>query len=183
MLARFPLIAEGAATNPIVAQVYAEIRHELGFGIVPNIFCSMAYRPAFLRSMWDTFRSTILQGRLPRTLKEMIGVLISQANASEYAMRVHMHGLSAMGMSDEVLQALVRDYASCPLPERDKRVLRFGLLCATDPLSITDADLADLRAQDLADEEIFEIVATAALFCSINAYTDSAAVPIDSLGG
>jgi alkylhydroperoxidase family enzyme len=81
-----------------------------------------------------------------------------------------------------VLQALVRDYATCPLPEREKQVLRFGLLCATDPLSITDADYAALRGHDLNDEEIFEIVATAALFSSINSYTDSAGVPIDQLG-
>ncbi len=60
-------------------------------------------------------------------------------------------------------------------------MLRFGLLCATDPLSLTDADYSALRAHDLNDDEIFEIVATAALFASINAYTDSANVPIDQL--
>ena len=97
-------------------------------------------------------------------------------------MRVHLHGLSALGISEEVLQALVRDYSTCPLPEREKQVLRFGLLCATDPLSLTEADYAELRAHDLSDEEIFEVVATAGLFASINAYTDSAAVPIEQLG-
>ena len=181
-MSRFPLISEADIRDPQAAQVYAEIRQELGFGIVPNIFKSMATRPSLLRSNWDMFRATILQGYLPRTLKEMVGVLISQMNGSEYAMRVHMHGLSALGMSEEVLQALVRDYSTCPLPEREKQVLRFGLLCATDPLSITDADYAALRGHDLNDEEIFEIVATAALFSSINAYTDSAGVPIDELG-
>ncbi|GAB4434449.1 MAG: carboxymuconolactone decarboxylase family protein [Chloroflexi bacterium OHK40] len=181
-MARFPLVAEDAVTDPIVAEVYAEIRRELGFGIVPNLFKSMAINPPLLRANWHKFRATVLTGRLPRTLKEMVGVLISQANASEYALRVHLHGLSAMGMSDHVLQDLVRDYANCPLPEREKQILRFGLLCATDPLQITDADFDALRAHDLSDEEIFEVVATADLFASVNAYTDAIGLEIDSLG-
>jgi uncharacterized peroxidase-related enzyme len=180
-MSRFPLVGEENARDPRLAQIYAEIKQELGFGIVPNIFKSMAIRPDLLRVHWDKFRATVLHGHLPRTLKEMIGVLISQANGSMYALRVHMHGLSALGMSDEVLRALVSDFENCPLPEREKAVLRFGLLAGTDPLRLSDADYAALRAHDLSDEEIFEIVATADLFASVNAYTDTAAVPIDSL--
>jgi uncharacterized peroxidase-related enzyme len=172
----FPLVAESDARDPQVAAVYDEIRRELGFGMVPNIFKSMAIRPTILRAHWDKFRATILHGHLPRTLKEMIGVLISQHNGSEYAMR------SAMGMSDVVLQALIRDFENCPLPDREKAILRFGLLAATDPLRLTDADYAALASHDLTPEEIFEIIATADLFSSVNAYTDSARVPIDALG-
>ena len=178
---RFPLIAEDAATDPLLVQIYAEIRQELGFGMVPNIFKAMAIRPTLLQTQWNAFRAIILQGHLPRTIKEMVGVLISQANGSEYAMRVHLHGLSALGMSQEVLQALVQDYASCPLPEREKAVLRFGLLAAADPLTLSDADYAILRSHDLSEAEIFEIVATAGLFSQINSFTDSAGVPIDQL--
>jgi uncharacterized peroxidase-related enzyme len=181
-MAYFPLVSEADARDPEVVRVYDEIRKELGFGIVPNIFKSMAIRPTLLRANWDKFRATILQGYLPRTLKEMVGILISQTNGSEYALRVHLHGLSAMGMSEEVLQALVRDYQNCPLPEREKAVLRFGLLAATDPLQIVAEDYERLRMHALSDEEIFEIVATADLFASINAYTDSAGVELDQLG-
>lgn len=181
-MARVPLIAEDAVSDPVAAAVYAEIRRELGFGIVPNLFKSMAGSPQILRANWDKFRATVLTGHLPRTLKEMVGVLISQANGSEYAMRVHLHGLSALGMSEHVLHALVSDYINCPLPEREKQILRFGLLCATDPLRIGDEDFATLRAYDLSDAEIFEIVATADLFASVNAYTDAIGLEIDTLG-
>lgn len=181
-MARFTLVNEEDAQDAIVTQVYDEIRQELGFGMVPNIFKSMAIRPTLLRANWDIFRATILQGYLPRTLKEMVGVLISQANGSEYAQRVHLHGLSAMGMSDELLQALLRDYQHCPLPEREKAILRFGLLAATDPLKISQADYDQLREHTLSEEEIFEVVATADLFTSINAYTDSIGLEVDQLG-
>lgn len=180
-MARFPLIQEEAATDPLLLQIYDEIRRELGFGMVPNLFKSMAVRPDLLQSHWAKFRATVLQGRLPRTLKEMIGVVISHANQSEYAMRVHLHGLSAMGVTDAVLSSLIHDREQCPLPEREKAILQFGLLAATDPLGLRDEDFAVLRQHDLSDAEIFEIIATADLFVSINTYTDSADVEIDQL--
>jgi uncharacterized peroxidase-related enzyme len=180
-MTRFTLIPDHDIADPTVAAVYAEIRRELGFGMVPNLFRSMAIKPAILQANWEKFRATILHGLLPRTLKEMVGVLISQANRSEYAMRVHLHGLSALGMSEAVLHALVADYMSCPLPEREKQILRFGLLVATDPLSISDDDYAQLRNLQLSDAEIFEIVATADLFSAVNAYTDAIDLELDSL--
>jgi uncharacterized peroxidase-related enzyme len=181
-MARFPLVAESDARDPVVAAVYEEIRQELGFGMVPNIFRSMAICPWILRAHWDKFRATILQGSLPRTTKEMVGVLISRANNSEYAYSVHLHGLSVLGVADQVLAQLAEDWQRCPLPEREKHILQFGLLAGTDPLSLTDADFGTLRAHDLTDAEIFEIIASADLFASVNVYTDSAGVEVDQLG-
>jgi hypothetical protein len=48
-------------------------------------------------------------------------------------------------------------------------------------IQLRDDDFAALRVQDLVDEEIFEVLATADLFMSISTYTDSVAVEIDQL--
>lgn len=168
-------------TNPKAKAVYDEITAELGFGIVPNIFKSMATNPDVLEANWKKFKSTMLMGSIPRTLKEMIGVAISQANNSQYALQVHLHGLSALGMSEEVLQTLVSDFDSCPLPARDKAVIRFGLLAATKPCEITEAQYEELTKLGLDKGEIFEIVATANLFTEVNQYTDSIKLEIDKL--
>jgi uncharacterized peroxidase-related enzyme len=180
-MARFPLTPDTDALPADVAAVYAEIRQELGFGMVPNLFQAMAVNPPYLRVQWELFRTTILRGQLPRTLKEMLGVLISQHNGSVYARAVHLHGLSALGMSDEVLQMLVTDYERCPLPDRDKDILRFGLQMATDPLGVTDAHYAQLHSHDLNDHEICEVIATAQLFTAVNIFTDGIDLEIDQL--
>src|SRR5579859_3018769 len=91
---RFPLIAPTDVFHPTVREVYTEIERELGFGIVPNIFRAMANDPATLRATWDLFRATVLQGSLPRIVKEMIGIVVSVSNNSEYALKVHLHSLS-----------------------------------------------------------------------------------------
>jgi uncharacterized peroxidase-related enzyme len=180
-MARVQIMEYDNLTEQKAKEVYEEIKAQLGFGIVPNLFKSMGSKPDFLETQWNHFRSTILQGSLPRTLKEMIGVAISQANDSQYALKVHLHGLSALGMSEEVLQTLVSDFEACPLPNREKAVIRFGLLAATDPHTLTDTHFEELRQQGLDDDEIFEIIATANLFTGVNQYTDTINLEIDAL--
>lgn len=180
-MSHFPIIEYETATDPKVKMVYDEIKSELGFGMVPNLFKSMATNPGFLEANWKKFRSIVLQGKLPRTLKEMIGVAISQANDSEYALRVHLHGLSALGISEDVLQMLVSDFANCPLPERQKAVISFGLRAATEPHHLTEVDYNYLSQLGLDKDEIFEIIATANLFTGVNQYTDAIALEIDQL--
>lgn len=180
-MSHFPIQEYDSLTSQSVKSIYDEIRAELGFGIVPNLFKSMAMRPEFLRASWNHFRSTVLEGGIPRTLKEMIGVAISQANQSEYALKVHLHGLSALGISEEVLNTLVTDFERCPLPEREKAVITFGLLAATQPQELSNAHYQNLRDLGLDDEEIFEIIATANVFTQVNQYTDAIALEVDSL--
>lgn len=180
-MARVSIVEYDALSDPKAKLIYDEIKAQLGFGIVPNLFKSMGSTPHFLETQWHHFQKTILEGSLPRTLKEMIGVAISQANDSQYALKVHLHGLSALGMSEEVLQMLVSDFEACPLPTREKAVIRFGLLAGTNPHALTDAHYDELRQQGLEDDEIFEIIATANLFTGVNQYTDTIALEIDAL--
>jgi uncharacterized peroxidase-related enzyme len=180
-MAHVSIVEHDALTSDKAKAVYDEIKAELGFGMVPNLFKSMAAHPDFLEANWKKFRGVILHGELPRTLKEMIGVAISQANNSEYALKVHLHGLSALGMSEEVLRTLVSDFEACPLPAREKAVIRFGLLAARQPHALTAESLAELRAHGLDDAEIFEIIATANLFTGVNQYTDAIKLEIDAL--
>lgn len=180
-MAHFSIQEYDQVTDAKVKVIYDEILTELGFGIIPNLFKSMAINPNVLEANWKKFRATILKGDVPRTLKEMLGVAISQANNSPYALNVHLHGLSSLGMSEEVLKLLVSDFDACPLPEREKAVIRFGLLAATQPHALTEASYQHLQSLGLDRAEIFEIIATADLFTSVNRYTDSIDLEIDSL--
>lgn len=180
-MSRFTLLEYSEISDERVKGIYDEISRELGFGMVPNLFKSMATSPVFLENQWRHFRATVLAGLLPRTLKEMIGVAISQANRSEYALHVHLHTLSSLGISEQVLHLLVSNFAQCPLPERQKLAIQFGMQAACDPQSLTDADFQALQAQGLTQAEIFELLATAHLFHGVNQYTDAIALEIDPL--
>lgn len=180
---RFPLIAPTDVFHPTVREVYTEIERELGFGIVPNIFRAMANDPATLRATWDLFRATVLQGTLPRIVKEMIGIVVSVSNNSEYALKVHLHSLSVQAVDQEVLAALASGSGKIAgVAPSVAAIIAFAHKVAYDgPQSIDDADVFALEKEDITQTELYEIFAAIRLFQYVNNFTDLAKVPVDAI--
>lgn len=176
------MVGPAAATDPVTVRVYAEIERELGFGIVPNVFQAMGSCPWFLEANWGAFRATVLHGSLPRLVKEMIGVVVSTANGSDYARLVHLHSLGLQGVADDVLEALSSGETSYPsLSPSIVAVLQFAQKAARTATSLTDADFASLTDAGLSADETFEVLATIQVFNAVNVFTDAAQVPIDAI--
>lgn len=168
--------------DPVVARVYKEIEAELGFGMVPNVFKAMAGMPPFLDASWAMFRGVVLEGRLPRVVKEMIGIVVSFVHNSAYARDVHLHSLTVQGIDKDVLGVLARgDTPSRGMPPAHAAVLAFARIAASSPTGIPDASREALVRAGLDGEEILEVTATISLFSAINAFTDTAKVQLDSL--
>ena len=182
MQSLFPLIDPVTATDPLAQQTFRDIEQQLGFGIVPNIFRSMGTQPALLAANWEKFKATILQGRLPRNVKEMIGVVVSTINRSEYATQVHLHSLSIQGVEKLWLQQLAsEDFNDGGLPDTITAMVAFARQAARDPHGLHPDDYAALGEAGLSTDEIYELIVTIDLFQSINSYTDLLGVPLDQL--
>lgn len=181
-MSRFPLLGPYEVTNPITQRVYGEIERELGFGIVPNVFRAMASNPPFLEANWNAFRGTVLQGSLPRLLKEMIGVVVSAVHGSEYARLVHLHSLGVQGVGEDVLRALSAGSVEAErLSPATTAALRFAKHAAEEPAQLTDPDFASLSEAGLSQADVFEVIATIQLFTAVNLFTDLANVEVDQV--
>ncbi len=180
---RVALIDPATATDPVVRAVYNEIEQDLGFGIVPNVFRALGSQPAILRAVWDLFRATILEGQLPRTVKEMIAVVVSAVNESEYALRVHLHSLGVQGVTEGVLAALEAGNVTMPgiAPSITALVGLARKAMLEGPRAITDADITMVEATGVTRAELAEVFATIDLFRYVNSFTDLACVPIDAI--
>jgi len=180
---RFPLSDPRTITNPIVRAVYAEIESELGFGIVPNIFRAMSSQPAILRTTWDLFRATVLQGALPRIVKEMIGIVVSVSNHSEYALKVHLHSLSVQDVDSEILTALASGGSEVPgVSPSIAAIIKFAHKAAYQgPGAISDADVLTLLSTGITQAELYEVFASIHLFQYVNNFTDLVQVPVDAI--
>lgn len=162
----------------LVQQTLEQIEQELGAGMVPRIFLLLKSQPMMLVHLWGQFRATILQGYLPRVLKEMIGLAVAVATHCEYVKRVHLHSLSLQGTDREALDAVSRgDYSAEEIGTIARNALRFAALAtasraAYGSLKGSSVNWQDLRQQTeealeatgLEPEEKFELVATVALF-------------------
>lgn len=169
-------------SDPVARRVFDEIERELGFGIVPNVFRAMAENPAVLEANWQLFRSTVLTGRLPRMLKEMVGVVVSCVHDSSYARLVHLHSLGVQGVSSEALSALAEGAVEVnELSPTNVAVLRFAQRVARNPAGLSAAEFQTLRDAGLDGAEVLEVLATVQVFTAVNLFTDAASVPIDAI--
>lgn len=178
----FPLVAPEDLTDPLARDVYAEIERELGFGIVPNVFRAMASNPEVLAANWRLFRAVVLNGRLPRMLKEMVGVVVSVVHQSDYARLVHLHSLGVQGVSPEALAALANGQLDVPeLSPSTLAVLRFAWKATSQPASLTPSDYAALAEAGLDQADTLEVLGAIQLFSAVNLFTDTASVPVDAI--
>ena len=156
-----------------------EIVAELGLGLVPNAFAWASEVPEVQTALWKAFRHVILRGTLPRTVKEMMGVVASRRAGSEYAARVHLHALMLQGVEEPLLRALERGEVPEGLPPKVAALLHFAHSAAPHPHD--PALLAPLREAGLTEAEVKEAVATLGLFRMVNAWTDLLAIPVDAV--
>jgi len=173
-MARYYLVQSEQAPEE-VRTVYAEIQRE--FGRVPTFFQSMALSPSILKGMWEKVRGTLIEGQVPRTIKEMIIVAVSSANNCLYCQEMHSALLGAMGINGTTLAALIHDLNAVELPARLKLAVFFGVRAATDPASLTNDDFNHLAEAGFSQAEILELVAVADLAASLNTYADAIALP------
>lgn len=177
-MSRFPMVDEDKATEEI-KDIYESIRRDLGFGFVPNLFKSMALSPPVLRGNWEKMKFTFLAGIVPRTLKEMICVVVSTAKNSEYCIKIHIHSLRTLGLDDKVCQGLTGNLEDLQVPARTKIILKFALKVASKPDEVRDSDIEELKGEGLTEEEILEILSTTNLSTLLNDYVQLVKVDLD----
>ncbi len=70
--------------DPMVGQVYGEIKAKMGIPFIPNIFKALAHQPAMLQAKWECYKAIMLTGRLRRQTKELIAIAVSAVNGCFY---------------------------------------------------------------------------------------------------
>ena len=67
---------------------------------------------------------------------------------------------------------MARDYSQAALPQADRAMLDFAVRLTRAPSSMTEADVAALRAQGFSDTAIHDVVQVTALFNFYNRLAD-----------
>lgn len=79
----------------------------------------------------------------------------------------------APGGDDAVVQAVLADYKTAPIPEKLRAMLGFLEKLTLRPAEVGPADISPLRAAGLTDEDIEDAIHVCAMFNLINRVADS----------
>lgn len=158
--------------------VIHEIRCTLGR--VPNMFLAYAHYPPLLRANWNKVQAVMLEGGLPRKVKEIIACLISQDNDCSYCLTAHVAALRRCGVDNDEFARICSDVDQAALLPKERALIRLARRANLVPHEIIDAEFSLVREAGASDAEIVEALGVVELFVGMNRFVDSLQVDLDT---
>jgi uncharacterized peroxidase-related enzyme len=124
------------------------------------------------------------RNKLPLWFLETIGVQVSMLNKCSYCVRHHSAGLKRIladepGRFEAIAAELKRDEQGTLFTIAERAALAYVRKLTTDPGTIADEDIENMRAAGLKDGEILEINQVAAYFAYANRTVTGLGVSIE----
>ena len=174
-ISRFP-VPELAELPDDVRERIEAVHEKAGF--IPNIFLALAWRPEEFRAFF-AYHDALMEKDtgLTKAEREMIVVATSALNHCQYC--VIAHGALVRIYSKQPLLAdqVAVNYLKADLNPRQRAMLDFAVVVATDSHEVGDEDYAMLRAEGFDDDEIWDIGAITAFFALSNRLANFAGMP------
>ncbi|NJP97665.1 alkylhydroperoxidase [Nonomuraea sp. FMUSA5-5] len=128
-------------------------------GGVGEMVATMAHSPALLEGYLSLSRA-MKRVKLPRALSEKISLAVQEWIGCGTCLQAHIEAARAAGLSEADI-ALARQGTSTDA--REAALIAVAVRVLVEPSTITDADVADLRAHGWSDRIIAELVGVVTL--------------------
>ncbi len=148
------------------------------FGYVPNWAQAFSLRPG-VRDGWAALLTSI-QSNLPVRTYQLATLAAARALRSSYCSLAHGSVLAEKVFDAGAVTAIVTDAPEAPLEPRERAMMAFVEKVVRNADRVSSADIEVLRSHGFQDEEIFDVVATAAARCFFSTLLDALGVQADS---
>ncbi|MEO3886696.1 carboxymuconolactone decarboxylase family protein [Nonomuraea sp. B5E05] len=128
-------------------------------GEVGDMVATMAHSPALLQGYLD-FSRAMKRVKIPRPLSEKISLAVQEWIGCAMCLSAHTEAAQAAGLSEADI-AMARQGTSTDA--REAALIALAVRVLAEPSSITDEDMAELRALGWNDRVIAEIVGLVSL--------------------
>ncbi len=141
-----------------------EVQEKAGF--VPQVFLSLARRPAEWRAFFAYHDALMLRedSGLTKGEREMIVTTTSAANHCLYCVIAHGAILRIYEKKPLVADQVAINYRKADITERQRAMLEFAMKTCLNSHEINDADFSALHVHGFSDEDIWDIASITAFF-------------------
>jgi uncharacterized peroxidase-related enzyme len=162
-MSRYPAPDLNQLPDDIKAKVL-EVQEKAGF--IPNVFLSLARRPAEWRAFFSYHDALMLKedGSLTKGEREMIVTTTSAANQCLYCVVAHGAILRIYEKKPLVADQVAVNYRKADITPRQKAMLDFAMKVCLRSHEVNDDDFAPLHAHGFSDEDIWDIASITAFF-------------------
>ena len=166
-ISRFPVPELKDLPDDMRARIL-EVQEKAGF--VPNVFLTLAHRPAEWRAFMAYHDALLLKdtGTLTKGEREMIIVATSAANQCLYCVVAHGAILRIYEKKPLLADQVAVNYRKADITHRQRTMLDFAMKVSLESHTLSEADFAPLRAAGFTDEDAWDIASIAAFFSMSN---------------
>src|SRR6516164_3309659 len=90
-------------SNPIVREVFADIKETKKINFVPNIWRALATHPQHLQMCWTRLKAIMKPGKVDLLTKEIVALAVSVTNSCRYCINSHTAAVQKLGLDNEGL--------------------------------------------------------------------------------
>jgi AhpD family alkylhydroperoxidase len=84
--------------NPIVQQVFRDIKETKKIDFIPNIWRALAVHPEHLSLCWTRLKAIMQPGKVDLLTKEIIALAVSATNGCRYCINSHTAAVQKLGL-------------------------------------------------------------------------------------
>lgn len=144
-----------------------EVQEQTGF--IPNVFLVLAHRPDELRAFLALHDTLVDKDEgLSKADRELIIVATSALNDCIYCVVAHGAILRIRARDPLLSDQAAVNYRKAPLTERQRLMVEFALLVASDSAAVEDEDVEHMLDAGFTLDEVWDIGAIAAVFAYSN---------------
>ncbi|MCU1408158.1 MAG: peroxidase [Microbacteriaceae bacterium] len=158
------------------ARLYDDERARVGY--LPNFTRVFARRPAVYRA-WMALNKAIKAAADDRTY-ELATVAAAVRLGSSYCVLAHGKILAEHHFPPEVVADLTRDPDSAGISAADRAVMQLADHVTRDAAGMTAADLQPLRELGFSDDQIFDVILSAAARCFFSSVLEAVGAEPDA---
>jgi len=134
-------------------------RQRESWGYLPNYAAAFALRPD-VADAWNSLNGSI-RHHMDRRRYELVTIAAAREYRSTYCTAAHSKFLRDDCGDEPTMRAFAADPSGATLDATDRAVVALAAKVARDASSVTAADVDDLRAHGLSEEEIVDVVLAA----------------------
>ena len=162
-ISRFPVPEINNLPDDIRESILA-VQEKVGF--VPNVFLTLAHRPAEFRAFFAYHDALMLKetGSLTKADREMIVTTTSAKNDCLYCVVAHGALLRIYAKNPLVADQVAVNHLKADITPRQRAMLDFAVKVCLESAAVSADDYAALHAHGFDDEDIWDIAAITAFF-------------------
>jgi AhpD family alkylhydroperoxidase len=96
-------LADEDCRDPIVQEVFRDIKETKKIDFVPNIWRALAAHPEHLRLCWTRLKAIMRPGKVDLLTKEIVALAVSATNSCRYCINSHTAAAQKLGLDNDML--------------------------------------------------------------------------------